>query len=248
MLPILQIGPIAIQLPGLLLLLGLWLGTLMSERAARQHQLSANTVSNMIFYGLIAGILGARLGYVLRFLELYIQSPLGIIALNPNTFSILEGVIAAILVAFISGQRNELPFWKTLDVLTPGVAAFMIFMGLAHLASGDAFGAETSLPWAIDLWGARRHPTQFYEILSACVFLYLILRLDGTSRFDGFLALTYSAMAAVSHFFIDAFRGDSLIILGNVRSAQFTSLILLVGALVLLHLRAQMSTSQDQTA
>ena len=60
MLPILQIGPIAIQLPGLLLLLGLWLGTLMSERAARQHQLSANTVSNMIFYGLIAGILGAE--------------------------------------------------------------------------------------------------------------------------------------------------------------------------------------------
>ncbi len=32
MYPILQIGPLAIQLPGLLLLAGLWIGTLVAER------------------------------------------------------------------------------------------------------------------------------------------------------------------------------------------------------------------------
>jgi prolipoprotein diacylglyceryl transferase len=248
MLPILQIGPLAIQLPGLLLLLGVWLGMLMSERVARQKHISATSISNMIFYALIGGILGARLGYVLRFLELYIQSPIGIIALNPNTLSPLEGIVAAMLVAFIFGQRKDLPFWKTLDVLTPGVAVMMIFIGLAHLSSGDAFGAETSLPWAIDLWGARRHPTQYYEILAACLVLYLILRLNAASRFDGFLVLAFSGMAAISRFTLDAFRGDSLIILENIRSAQLMSLIILVGSLILLHLRARRSISQEQTA
>jgi prolipoprotein diacylglyceryl transferase len=248
MLPILQIGPLAIQLPGLLLLLGVWLGMLMSERVARQKHISATSISNMIFYALIGGILGARLGYVLRFLELYIQSPIGIIALNPNTLSPLEGIVAAMLVAFIFGQRKDLPFWKTLDVLTPGVAVMMIFIGLAHLSSGDAFGAETSLPWAIDLWGARRHPTQYYEILAACLVLYLILRLNAASRFDGFLMLAFSGMAAISRFTLDAFRGDSLIILENIRSAQLMSLIILVGSLILLHLRARRSISQEQTA
>lgn len=248
MFPILQIGPLAIQLPGLLLLLGVWLGTLMSERVARQNQLSASAVSNMIFYALIGGILGARLGYVLRFLELYIQSPLGIIALNPNTLSPLEGVVAALLVAFIFGQRNELPLWKTLDVLTPGMAVFMIFIGLTHLASGDAFGAETSLPWGINLWGARRHPTQIYEILLACIVLYLILRFNASSRFDGFLFLAFSAMTAFSTFTIEAFSGDSMIVLGNIRSAQLMSLTLLVGSLILLHLRARKSTSHGQPA
>jgi prolipoprotein diacylglyceryl transferase len=248
MLPILQIGPLAIQLPGLLLLLGVWLGMLMSERVARQKHISATSISNMIFYALIGGILGARLGYVLRFLELYIQSPIGIIALNPNTLSPLEGIVAAMLVAFIFGQRKDLPFWKTLDVLTPGVAVMMIFIGLAHLSSGDAFGSETSLPWAIDLWGARRHPTQYYEILAACLVLYLILRLNAASRFDGFLVLAFSGMAAISRFTLDAFRGDSLIILENIRSAQLMSLIILVGSLILLHLRARRSISQEQTA
>jgi phosphatidylglycerol:prolipoprotein diacylglycerol transferase len=245
MLPILQVGPLAIQLPGLLLLLGVWLGTLMSERVARQTQISTSAISNMIFYALIGGILGARLGYVLRFLELYIQSPLGIIALNPNTLSPLEGIVAAILVAFIFGQRKDLPLWKTLDILTPGVAIFMVFIGFAHLASGDAFGAETSLPWAIDLWGARRHPTQVYEILAACLVLYFILRLNATSRFDGFLVLAFSVMATISRFTIEALRGDSVIILESIRTAQLMSLIILVGSLILLHLRARRSASLE---
>jgi phosphatidylglycerol:prolipoprotein diacylglycerol transferase len=248
MFPILQIGPLAIQLPGLLLLLGVWLGTLMSERVARQNQISASAVSNMIFYALIGGILGARLGYVLRFLELYLQSPLGIIALNPNTLSPLEGVVVALLVALIFGQRKELPLWKTLDVLTPGLAVFIIFIGLTHLASGDAFGAETTLPWGINLWGARRHPTQIYEILAACIVLYLILRFNTSPRFDGFLLLAFSAMTAFSRFTIDAFRGDSMIVLGNIHSAQLMSLILLVGSLILLHIRARKSTSHEQPA
>jgi phosphatidylglycerol:prolipoprotein diacylglycerol transferase len=182
---------------------------------------------------------------VLRFLELYIQSPLGIIALNPNTLSPLEGIVAAILVAFIFGQRKDLPLWKTLDILTPGVAIFMVFIGFAHLASGDAFGAETSLPWAIDLWGARRHPTQVYEILAACLVLYFILRLNATSRFDGFLVLAFSVMATISRFTIEALRGDSVIILESIRTAQLMSLIILVGSLILLHLRARRSASLE---
>lgn len=241
MLPILQIGPLALQLPGLLLLLGLWVGTLMAERAAKFHQLSSAAVSNMIFYALIGGILGARLGYVLRFFDLYLQSPLGILALNPNTLSPLEGVVAALLVAIVFAQRKGLPLWETLDVLTPGFASFMIFMGLAHLASGDAFGAESSLPWAIELWGARRHPTQIYEILTGVLVLAIMLQLSKKTRFEGFIFLGYVALASASRFLIEAFRGDSQIVFAVVRSAQIVSLLLLVGALIVLHFRASRS-------
>jgi len=62
-----------------------------------------------------------------------------------------------------------LPLWPALDALTPGLAAVMIAIGLAHIASGDAFGSPADLPWAIQLWGARRHPTQIYETLAAAL-------------------------------------------------------------------------------
>ena len=166
MLPILQIGPLALQLPGLLLILGVWFGLLLVERGAERQQLSPSKISNMIFYALIGGLIGARVGYVLRFLDLYLQSPLGIVSLNPNTLAPLEGLVAGIIVAFMYAQRSKFSLWPTLDALTPGIAMFMIFMALAHLASGDAFGAQSDLPWAIELWSARRHPTQIYEVLT----------------------------------------------------------------------------------
>jgi phosphatidylglycerol:prolipoprotein diacylglycerol transferase len=82
----------------------------------------------------------------------------------------------------------------------------------------------------------------------ACIVLYLILRFNASSRFDGFLVLAFSAMTAFSTFTIEAFNGDSLIVLGNIRSAQLLSLTLLVGSLILLHLRARKSTSHGQPA
>jgi phosphatidylglycerol:prolipoprotein diacylglycerol transferase len=159
----------------------------------------------------------------------------------------LEGVIVATLVALVYGQRKKLLFWRTLDVLTPGIVVFMVFIGLAHLASGDAFGVESDLLWAIELWGAQRHPTQIYEIFTALVILYLVLRLNVNPRFDGFLFLAYSVMAAISRYLVEAFRGDSLITLGSLRSAQVLSLLLLVGALTVLHLRARRALVGEQS-
>ena len=37
MFPILQLGPLALQVPGLLLLVGLWIGTLVVEREAVRY-------------------------------------------------------------------------------------------------------------------------------------------------------------------------------------------------------------------
>jgi phosphatidylglycerol:prolipoprotein diacylglycerol transferase len=240
MLPILQIGPLAIQLPGLLLILGVWLGSLLSERSSRTLGLSPAAISNMIFYALIGVILGARLGYVIRFLDLYLESPLGILALNPNTLSPLEGVATGMIVAIVYGQRSGLPLWRTLDALAPGLAVFLIFLALAQLASGDAFGAESDLPWAIELWGARRHPTQVYSLVFASLTLLAVLRLLRAKPISGFTFLVFTGLAAIGGFIVEAFRGDSLIIFGTLRSAQVVNLVLVMVILLLLHWRARM--------
>ena len=240
MLPILQIGPLAIQLPGLLLILGVWLGSLLSERSSRTLGLSPAAMSNMIFYALIGGILGARLGYVIRFLDLYLEAPLGILALNPNTLSPLEGIVSGAIVAIVYGQRSRLPFWQTLDALAPGLAVFRIFLALAQLASGDAFGAESDLPWSIELWGARRHPTQVYSLIFAGLTLLVVLRLLRAEPIPGFAFLIFTGLAAIGGFIVEAFRSDSLIIFSFLRSAQVVYLGLVVIVLLLLHWRARM--------
>lgn len=244
MLPILQVGPFAIQFPGLLLLAGVWAGTYLIDREAPRHQLSAATLNNLVFTGLVAGLVGARLAYALRYLDVYLENPLSLFSLNPSTLALWEGVGTGLVVALIYGQRHRLPFWPSLDALTPSLALFAVFLGLAHLASGDAFGAPTDLPWAIELWGERRHPTQVYETLAALLILLAVLRLRRASPFAGFTFLTWVGLTALARLLLEAYRGDSLLVVGGLRQAQLVSLAVLLVVLVGLHLRARRSLRQ----
>jgi phosphatidylglycerol:prolipoprotein diacylglycerol transferase len=241
MFPILQIGPLALQLPGLFLIAGVWVATLLIERAAPRNKLSPTIVNNMIFFALIAGILGARLGYVIQFINVYVADPLSVLALNPNTLSFPEGLLTAVLTAWIYAHRKGLPFWTTLDTLTPGAAAFMVALGLAHLASGDAFGAPVELPWAIDLWGAARHPSQVYEIIGAMLILIVVLSMQTQSLKPGIQAISFVTLTAAMRLFLEAFRGDSVLLFAGIRQAQAISLIVLLGGLIALRLLIRVS-------
>lgn len=247
MFPILQIGPLALRLPGLFLLLGVWLGTSLIDREAPRHKVSGAALNNLVLYGLIAGIVGARVAYALRYLQIYAQDPLSFFSLNPSTLAPNEGILIALIVILVLGQRQHLPLWPSLDALTPSLAPFAILVGVAHLSNGDAFGAPTSVPWAIELWGAQRHPTQIYEILLAGLAFLGVWRLRRMPAFPGFLFLAWLAMAAGSRLFLEAFRGDSIIAFGSLRAAQPASLAVLAGALVGLHLRARGALAPGST-
>jgi prolipoprotein diacylglyceryl transferase len=236
MYPILQIGPLAIQLPGLLLLAGLWIGTQIAERESARYKLDPGLISNMIFIALAAGIVGARLGYALKYIDLYFSEPLNLLALNPNTLSIMEGIVVGLIAAMIYAQRKGLSLLPTLDTLALGAAVFTIFVALAHLSSGDAFGAATTVPWAIELWGADRHPSQIYELLFAVGVTLVILQVRKTRAFSGFIFTLFVALAAISRLFLEGFRGDSSIVFGSIRSAQLISFAVMIFALIALHL------------
>lgn len=245
MFPILQLGPLAIQAAGLFLLAGVWIATSLAEKEAPRRGVSESVLSNLILLGLFAGIIGARLWYALRFFDIYAENPLSLFSLNPSTLALEEGVLTGLLVAWIYGQRKGLPFWPTLDTLTPGLAFFGIALGFSHLASGDAFGAPSTAPWAIELWGEYRQPTQFYEIFVAALVFVAVMRIKNWESFPGFTFLLWIAMAAGSRLFLETFRGDSVIIFGSVRSAQVVSLILLVTALVGLHFVGRDSLTEE---
>jgi len=237
--PILQVGPLALQLPGLFLLAGIWFATWLIDREAPRHPVSGAALNSLVFYGLIAGIVGARLAYVSRYLSVYAENPLSVFSLNLSTLAPGEGVLVGLTIVLILGRRRHLPLWRSLDALTPSLAAFAVFVGMAHLSSGDAFGASSSVPWAVDLWGARRHPTQVYEILLAILAFVGVWRLGRVRAFPGFLFLAWLALASASRLFLEAFRGDSVVAFDGLRGGQLVSLGVLALALTLVHQRAR---------
>ena len=241
MFPVIQLGPLSIQSHGLILLASFWLAAEVAERGAKRLGLRGDIVYSLAFIAAIAGVIGARMGYVLEHWSAY-QNDLGsIVALNFNTLSPLAGVTAGVIAAYWYARRKGVANRLLLDALTPGFIVFAGGLALADLASGDAYGAPSSLPWAIELWGAARHPTQIYQLLAVIAIGVIVLR--SNRPFAGARFGLFVALYAASRLFIEGLRGDSETI-GGLRTAQLLSLIVLLGALVLLRRWARSTATE----
>jgi prolipoprotein diacylglyceryltransferase len=253
MLPYLSLGPLLLPLAPLTLFAGVWSASWLAEREAERLGLDAARVSNLIWTGLLAGVLGARLGYAALHLSAFRADPLSLFALSPEALSPEAGLAAGLLVAG-AYLRKRLPLRPTLDALAPGLAVFLVALGVAHLLSGAAYGAPADLPWSIELWAERRHPAQVYEILAALAVLAVAWRTRASrtrasrSRASGSRAsgsgaapraaglsfLLVVALSAGARAFLEAFRGDSVLWPGGYRAAQILALVLLAATLWLM--------------
>lgn len=217
----------------ILIVAAAWLGLSLAEKRAARYNVNAEALNNLIFASLLAYILGGRLFFAAEHLSAFTQSPLSLVSLNITLFDSWGALAAAIITGLIYGQRKRLSLWSALDALTLFFAALAVGIGFSHLASGTAFGQETSLPWAINLWGATRHPTQIYEIAASLLTLSLLWSRKTDSK-PGSDFLLFLALTAVSRLVIESFRGDSALIFGNLRAAQLAAWIILALALAAL--------------
>jgi len=158
MLPVLNIGPLALQTPGLVLLIGLWLGLSLAEKFSAKRGVTPNLLYNLAFIALVAGVIGARLAYVFRYPNAFVSSPPNLISLNLGLLDPMGGLAVGLISGAIYTQRKKMALWPTLDALTPLLAVMAITLGLSHLASGrhserrhrsrggSSFGAPNDTP------------------------------------------------------------------------------------------------------
>jgi phosphatidylglycerol:prolipoprotein diacylglycerol transferase len=239
MLPVLQIGPLSIRTPGLMLLAGLWAALEVASHEGVRRGIDGNKVYNLGLFALVAGVLGARLGFVLFHPVLYAHiTPLNrvigsVFSPTLGTEAPWVGVLlAAIVVAYLI-RRWKLNPLALADSFAPAFAILGIAIGLANLLSGSMYGVETRLPWAINLWGAARHPTQAYLALACAGNLALLLRLR--SKEDalppGVLFQVSLVILSLTVLLVEPLRADSPVLVAGVRTWQVIALGVLAAVL-----------------
>lgn len=239
MFPYLQIGPVAIQTPGLILILGVWFGISSCERLAFRFNFKPNDLSNTIIIALITGLIGSRLSFLIQNFNSFINNPLDIFSTNSGLFDPGAGFALGLVTALIYANKKHYSISSTLDALSPFFTVIFVTFWLSQFASGNLFGTETTLPWGVFLWGTFRHPVQlYYALIGIVIFILLFIPNSKQLNQRGITFLAFLALCSFSFLFLDAFREDTQIIFYHVRLSQVIAWLILAVNLSVLRKRS----------
>jgi phosphatidylglycerol---prolipoprotein diacylglyceryl transferase len=238
MLPILQLGPLALPVYPISLLVAFWVGLALSARAARRLGVDGDHIWNAGLYGLLATIIVGRLAHGIEFWPAYVMQPLDIVGLNVQAFLWGPGALAGLLVAALYVYRHKLPWAIVLDAAASGVLAGLIVANLGALLAGNGVGAPANLPWAVELWGVPRHPVQLYAALGEMITLTAVLRALRKPSRPGTAALLGLLGWGLTTWLVEPFRAESSTVVAGIRLWQVIGLGAALTVLWILRRRA----------
>ncbi|MBY8909787.1 prolipoprotein diacylglyceryl transferase [Salinicoccus roseus] len=237
----LEIGPLSIYWYGVIIASGMLIGYFIADREANRKGLPEGLFMDLMFYIIIASIVGARLYYVVFQWEYYSQNPLDIIMVNEGGMAIHGGLIGGFLAGIIYCRIKGFSFFQLADIAAPSLILGQAIGRWGNFMNQEAHGGEVSrsfleslmLPeWIINqmyIDGVYYHPTFLYESLWNIIGFVLLILLRPKLKI-GQTILLYLIYYSIGRFFIEGMRTDSLMIGESLRTAQFISILIIVAA------------------
>ncbi len=242
---ILSIGHYSINVFGMFIGIGIVLGVLLSIQEAKRRNYSVDTITDLMIYAVIFGIVGARLYYVLVFnLDYYISNPGKIVAVWDGGLSIQGALIGGAIVSLLYAKVKKINLWSAADIMAPG-----LILGQAIGRIGcDVFGFAMTNEY---FWGVLRngqvlHPTQMYESILNYILFGILWARRKSVKYDGQLFFTYLIGFSINRFIVEFFRTNP-IFLEPFTVAHATSLALILISIIALKLLSVRSNDNNAT-
>jgi phosphatidylglycerol:prolipoprotein diacylglycerol transferase len=240
---------------GVFLAIAFLCAILISVKLAALDGLPREKIYDLSLWMLVASLIGSKVLMLFTEPE-YRDHPWQLLSLDflRSGGVFYGGLIGAILMGYFLMKRYRLPWWKTADACAPGIAIGNFFGRQGCFAAGCCWGKPTSLPWGVkftelghEITGVPTntylHPTQLYESFAMLLAFFLLVWLHKRKRFDGQVILVYALIYSIVRFAIEFVRDDprgdilGLTTLTGLSTSQLISLVVGVGALVLLIVR-----------
>lgn len=231
MLPVIRVGPATIQSSLLAFVAALWLGGMAAESGLKRRGLPGDAAWNVIAIGTATTIVAARLTYVAQNWTAYGTDWPSIFALTPGTLAMEYGAVLGLVAAYATLQRRKIPVARFADAVAPGALVAIAVVAFGQFLSGDAYGDTSNVPWAISIYGELRHPVQLYDAFAALVGAIFVWRIARRPTPEGSIARLALIWYSAARVFVDAFRGDAVLLFDEYRETQIVALVLLLAAL-----------------
>jgi phosphatidylglycerol---prolipoprotein diacylglyceryl transferase len=246
-----HLGPLAVSPHGIGAALGLLVGSMLMQRAARERGIDETLVSRLLTRAVVGGLLGARLFYVLNHPAEF-ASPLQVLRVWEGGLTLLGGIAGGVAAGLPLVIRSRLPVLRVLDAAAPGLALGIAVGRLGDLAIADHLGQPTSFPLGFGCPavavvgktvgspcppGAVVHLTAAYDLVGALLVFGLLAWLGRRPGRDGYLALGFALAYGVVRFAEGFARDDKQVILGLDGSQLVAGLVVVASAGYVLYRR-----------
>jgi len=196
---------------GVIICIGVLLAMAYTLSRAPQFGLTADQMTDVLLIAIPAGIVGARLYYVVNRWDYYAQHPGDIVKTWEGGLAIYGGIILGFVAALIVCRVKKLNFLAVADL---GSLGFLIGQSIGrwgNFVNAEAFGGPTSLPWGMSIsGGATVHPAYLYESLWNLIGLVALHFYSKRRRFKGEIVLLYVGWYGLGRAWIEGLRTDSL--------------------------------------
>lgn len=226
--PALQLGIFSLRWYGLIMAAGILIAYLVCRKNAWKFGISKNDVDDYAFWSVIAGLIGARIFFVLFNWEYFSQNPSEIYKIWHGGLAIYGAILLGLVFTYFYSRKKAYSFEHLADLVALGLPLGQAVGRLGNFINQEAYGTVTDLPWKmfVRATGKFHHPAFLYESLWDLLVFLVLFKLIGKAK-SGTLALSYLLLYSFGRFFIEAIRTDSLMFYG-FRVSQAVAFLLFV--------------------
>uniref|UniRef100_UPI003AB88CCA prolipoprotein diacylglyceryl transferase n=1 Tax=Veillonella atypica TaxID=39777 RepID=UPI003AB88CCA len=187
----------------------------------------------------IAGLIGARLWDVFFFdWHYYGNHLLEIPFVWQGGMAIQGGVVLGTLAGYWYLRKHNIDFWAFADIFAPALILAQSVGRMANLFNGDAFGHPTGGNFGIlypestlayrtygnqPLW-----PAEIWEGQIDILIFVILLLFSSFKHAKGQVFVLYAILYSAARFCLEFLRGDYVNLTMGLKSAQMTSLIVMI--------------------
>jgi phosphatidylglycerol:prolipoprotein diacylglycerol transferase len=244
-----------------LITVGVIAATIFAWFEAKRRGYNPEFVLDMLFWVVLAGIVGARIWHILTpppsmvaqgiTTQYYLTHPLDLIDVRKGGLGIPGAIIGGALALYAYCRSRKLVFLTWADIAIPGVALAQAIGRWGNFFNQELYGKPTNLPWKIFIDPQHRiaqyanvayyHPLFLYESLWNLLVMAGLLWLG--RRFEkwlkaGDIFFMYMVLYSIGRFFLEFLRVDASQVAGINFNQTFVAVVAVVaGSLLFLRHR-----------
>lgn len=243
---LIEIGNFKIRYYSVFILIAFVSGYFLVSKEAKRFKVPKDYIFNIFFWVIIAGLIGARLYYVLFNFDLYRGNLLEILEVWNGGLAIHGGIIGGMIAIYFYTKKYKVRTIRFFDFIAPYLLLGQSIGRWGNFFNGEAHGVATTINHLESLHipdfiikgmyidGIYYTPTFLYESLWCLLGFCILIAIRKSERLHvGELTGCYMIFYSVGRFFIEASRTDSLMLVG-LKVAQIISIVLFIVGIIII--------------